>query len=957
MNKAYSRINWQNQPSTSTALGATNLNKMDIALNTIDDRVMTLDTTKLDLTTANSMVKSFSLDQSTGVIKITLLDGTVTNYDTKLEKLAVNFAYDATAQQLVITLDDGTKQYVDMSALITQYEFKDSSTVGFTVDASGKVSASVKNGSITADKLQPNYLADITAQQQTATAQAKLAKRYAVGGVEAGDTTDNAKYYKEQAELFKTQAKQYRDEAQDISNVGIAGESKLGLVKGDGNVEIESDGDMWADPYKDKGTVTGTFINFKSADDAMAQVNIKGATTVVPTNPDLPISPDNKATLVSAQNFDLVSSGDNIFDIVKYVGDGSQLVYATGMTLYGNGGLQLTCAIGSSPYTNGIVYNSGETVPTPMRRYCLKVKPNTMYKLSYTSTENVICYINYLDSDYKVLPDQTNPYRQVTTGFTTPSNAFYIAFRIGFINATTTNPTVTDIKLELGSVATPYTPYKEDRINIPYPMRSLPNGVCDKIKENIYQPNIKIISLTGNEAFGRHAIGVSGKYRFAIPIDDAVKSPNDNYTGNILCSHFTNISPVKTHSGSSDGITVNISNTLPTGIVYIYIENLSTTTVEAFKTFVKEQYDKGTPITILYHAYNLTSTPLNTYLKTFKGTTNIFTTANPQVELTATFKSQLWADSYLKEKAIESKIDDKKRVNNLLSTDPTTVLSGPMGKLLQENIDAISTNLNKQTDVLADCNNPTALTCFCNGTTLNTPYKQGLTTSSEGRLFSIRSSGSWNQELFLVNGGNEIFLRYVTDGTWATWESLNNNLSWTSGKYVAVDLNNYVKVGIYIYNGWDSTLLNRPVINKWGTLIVSNIGTTVSHTLITEDAVVYTRKYETSGGWEPWKNNDSNTVNAMTINSPYGNIVSGGYVKNGRMVTLNFRVNITSEMPSFQGHIGGIPNAITDFVPLSCMDSGGVSINGVFAVGTGVMRNINLPVGEYIISGSYISLN
>ena len=48
MNKAYpNKLNWQNTPSTSTPLGATNLNKMSDALDTIDDRVIVLDSDKV----------------------------------------------------------------------------------------------------------------------------------------------------------------------------------------------------------------------------------------------------------------------------------------------------------------------------------------------------------------------------------------------------------------------------------------------------------------------------------------------------------------------------------------------------------------------------------------------------------------------------------------------------------------------------------------------------------------------------------------------------------------------------------------------------------------------------------------------------------------------------------------------------------------------------------------------
>lgn len=40
MNKAYQRINWQNKPATATPTGATNFNKMDKAIDDIDNRVV-----------------------------------------------------------------------------------------------------------------------------------------------------------------------------------------------------------------------------------------------------------------------------------------------------------------------------------------------------------------------------------------------------------------------------------------------------------------------------------------------------------------------------------------------------------------------------------------------------------------------------------------------------------------------------------------------------------------------------------------------------------------------------------------------------------------------------------------------------------------------------------------------------------------------------------------------------
>lgn len=42
MQKVYSRINWENEPSTNTPLSEDNLNKIDYALDKIDDRVVQL---------------------------------------------------------------------------------------------------------------------------------------------------------------------------------------------------------------------------------------------------------------------------------------------------------------------------------------------------------------------------------------------------------------------------------------------------------------------------------------------------------------------------------------------------------------------------------------------------------------------------------------------------------------------------------------------------------------------------------------------------------------------------------------------------------------------------------------------------------------------------------------------------------------------------------------------------
>ena len=230
--KIFNRINWLNRPSTNTPLNATNLNAGDSAIDKLDDRIITLDTVKADMQVVNGMVADVSLNSNTGVITVTYKNGSHVDYDTNLEKIAVNFSYDYVNQRLVLTLSDGSKQYVDMSALITQYEFKDSTTIALSVDSTGKISASIKNGSITDAMLETGYLANIkveVAKAEAAASQAqssetssdynaKLSRSYAIGGsgIREGEDTDNAMYYYEQAK--KTDIGQIRSEVDELNS-------------------------------------------------------------------------------------------------------------------------------------------------------------------------------------------------------------------------------------------------------------------------------------------------------------------------------------------------------------------------------------------------------------------------------------------------------------------------------------------------------------------------------------------------------------------------------------------------------------------------------------------------------------------------------------------------------------------------------------------------------------------
>ena len=175
MQKIYSRTYWENFPSEKTAMNEKRLNNAEKGIDDLDDRIVAMDAAKVDLVKANNLVEEITYEEATGILTITKMNGSKDVIDTKLEKLAVNFSYNPQTQQLVITLDDGTTQNVDLSTLITEYEFLNSDTIAFELTSDGKVKAIVKEGSIEEKHLRPDYLADIKVESAKAVASAKSA--------------------------------------------------------------------------------------------------------------------------------------------------------------------------------------------------------------------------------------------------------------------------------------------------------------------------------------------------------------------------------------------------------------------------------------------------------------------------------------------------------------------------------------------------------------------------------------------------------------------------------------------------------------------------------------------------------------------------------------------------------------------------------------------------------------
>lgn len=210
LNKVYTRINWEDYPSENTDIDEINLNKMDSAIDALDNRIISQDALKVDKSAINGNIADWTMDETTGVITITKYNGEKVIFDLNIEKIPVGFSMSDDGI-ITMTTEDGTQFTADIGSMIPVLTFEDSATIAVSVNGTGKnktYSFSIKTGSVTDDMLQPNYLADIrvesanaSAYAQSANAKSVLAESYAVGGTgtREGEDTDNAKYYMEQA--------------------------------------------------------------------------------------------------------------------------------------------------------------------------------------------------------------------------------------------------------------------------------------------------------------------------------------------------------------------------------------------------------------------------------------------------------------------------------------------------------------------------------------------------------------------------------------------------------------------------------------------------------------------------------------------------------------------------------------------------------------------------------------
>lgn len=254
---------------------------------------------------------------------------------------------------------------------------------------------------------------------------------------------------------------------------------------------------------------------------------------------------------------------------------------------------------------NAYLDNTGAPVNTNewiTSGYFIKVKPSTTYVISANSTATRLLYAEYQEDNRPSMIGGRKE-TQLNTSFTTSSSTNYIKFSLNDVNTT-------DIQLEQGSTATPYTPHKSQSYHVTL-------GDLELCKIGDYQDTIR--KSTGKNLFDKdnaNALNVvfntggvnTLTYNATATTIYIPCSPNTTYTltktkGARFFVGYTTATPAQNvevfgRAGANDGteftITTNENAKYLVALVYNSVVDTTLTLNEVLKTI---QIEKGTQAT------------------------------------------------------------------------------------------------------------------------------------------------------------------------------------------------------------------------------------------------------------------------------------------------------------------------------------------------------------------------
>lgn len=217
---------------------AINDNFSDIQLNKADKTSvptkvsqLTNDSDYQNRTQLAPVIKNVTMDDATGVFTFTKYDDSTFTIDTALEKVVTNFEYDEETESLVLTLEDGTKQTVPMSAFIDIYTGGKTSSGTVSVSPQNQITFNLGDKGVTLAKLADEVTAKLS-------------------------TNDFSNEYKEKLDGLENYT------------LPVAG-TQLGGIKNGGNVVVSPDGT--ANVSLPSPGASAIKMNFTSTDGTWAQ--------------------------------------------------------------------------------------------------------------------------------------------------------------------------------------------------------------------------------------------------------------------------------------------------------------------------------------------------------------------------------------------------------------------------------------------------------------------------------------------------------------------------------------------------------------------------------------------------------------------------------------------------------------------------------------------------------------
>lgn len=297
---------------------------------------------------------------------------------------------------------------------------------------------------------------------------------------------------------------------------------------------------------------------------------------------------------------------------------------------------------------------------------------------TYTISVTGLCSNDYVnvqrmqgDNGYEV----TGVTEKAPKTFTIRENTMVLIQMVVLATSVYNNTPVT-VQLEVGSTATEYEPHKVKqtatvtRVLSGIPVESGGNytdpndqqWVCDEIdfERGVYVQRVRAVEFTGSEDWMTQQIPIEngmGIYLMNVGSEGA-----DNSWGvpfgqfDLKCSHFT------------IGLSGTSGKTLNTcafnGGLNNFLINLDTsvcgTTLTAVKSWIADQYNNGTPVTVYIALANPIETPLSsTELEAFKAlcsnypNTTVYNDANAHMQLSYNVDTKTYVDNGIKKTVAE----------------------------------------------------------------------------------------------------------------------------------------------------------------------------------------------------------------------------------------------------------------------------------------------------------------